>query len=51
MNGSGHIPDPTLMRFQALSEESLRRAGASLSGFLGHPVRLTVSAISAVPDF
>jgi chemotaxis protein CheC len=49
MSGSGHIPESALRRFRALSEESLRRAGESLSGFLGHPVRLTVSAISAVP--
>ncbi len=49
MSGSGHIPEPAVMRFRVLSEECLRRAGKSLSGFLGHPVHLTVSAISAVP--
>ena len=49
MNGSGHIPDLALTRFRALSQECLRRAGESLSTLLGHPVRLTASAISAVP--
>ena len=49
MTGSGDTPDLALTRFRAVSEESLRRAGESLSGLLGHPVRLTVSAISTVP--
>jgi chemotaxis protein CheC len=49
MQDGGRIPDLLLTRVRALSEESLRRAGESLSGFLGHPVRLTVTAISAVP--
>jgi len=49
MTGSEDTPDLALTRFRAVSEESLRRAGESLSGLLGHPVRLTVSAISTVP--
>ncbi len=49
MNDGGRIPDLAVTRFRAASQESLRRAGESLSELLGHPVRLTVSAISAVP--
>jgi len=49
MTGSEDTPDLALTRFRAVSEESLRRAGESLSGLLGHPVRLTDSAISTVP--
>jgi chemotaxis protein CheC len=49
MKGSRHIPETALARFRALSEESLRRAAESLSGLLGHPVRLTVSSIGVVP--
>jgi chemotaxis protein CheC len=49
MTGSGNSPDVALTRFRAVSEESLRRAGESMSALLGHPVRLTVSAISTVP--
>lgn len=49
MTGSEDTPDLALTRFRAVSEESLRRAGESLSGLLAHPVRLTVSAISTVP--
>src|SRR3972149_295406 len=49
MTGSGNTPDLALTRFRAVSEESLRRAGESMSVLLGHPVRLTVSAISTVP--
>ena len=49
MTGSGNTPDPALTRFRAVSEESLRRAGESMSVLLGHPVHLAVSAISTVP--
>jgi chemotaxis protein CheC len=49
MTGSGNVPDLALTRFRAVSGESLRRAGESMSVLLGHPVRLTVSAISTVP--
>jgi chemotaxis protein CheC len=49
MTGSGNTPDLALTRFRAVSEESLRRAGESMSGLLGHPIRLSVSAISTVP--
>lgn len=49
MTGSDDTPDLALTRFRAVSEESLRRAGESMSVMFGHPVRLTVSAISTVP--
>src|SRR3990172_12213086 len=49
MTGSGNTPYPALALFRAVSEESLRRAGESMSVLLGHPVHLAVSAITTVP--
>jgi chemotaxis protein CheC len=49
MTRDGSAPDRVLAQFLSASEQCLGRAGESLSELLGHPVRLTVSAISLVP--
>jgi chemotaxis protein CheC len=49
MTGHGEISEEVLGKFQALSQQSMRRAGESLSSLLGYPVRLEVSGIRALP--
>lgn len=48
MADHGAVSETILRQLRDLSAESLRRAGESLAGLLGHPVRLTVSDIRAL---
>lgn len=49
MSGRSQLRDASLVKLRILSEHSLRLAGESLTALLGHPMRLAVSEITAVP--
>lgn len=49
MTDHGAVGEAVLRRLQHLSTQSMRRASESLAALLGHPVRLTVSDIRALP--
>lgn len=49
MTDHGAVSDVILRKLQRLSAQSMRRASESLGDLLGHPVRLTVSDIRALP--
>ncbi|MBI4841073.1 MAG: chemotaxis protein CheC [candidate division NC10 bacterium] len=49
MTDHGAVSDVILRQLQDLSTQSMHRASESLGALLGHPVRLTVSDIRALP--
>ena len=49
MTDHGALSDVILRQLQDLSTQSMRRASESLAALLGHPVRLSVSDIRALP--
>ncbi len=49
MTDHGALSDVILRQLQDLSTQSMRRASESLAALLGHPVRLSVSDIRAMP--